>query len=93
LGLGIALPKGKVRVFKKDTDGELEFVGEDQIGPHTPTRKNYRFISAMLSILPLNIKLQTVKFQQQYRDSTKQMEKRSIELRNRKDAAVNNICR
>jgi hypothetical protein len=33
--LGIALPKGKVRVYKKDDDGSLEFVGEDQID-HTP---------------------------------------------------------
>ncbi|MGQ9650346.1 MAG: DUF4139 domain-containing protein [Phycisphaerae bacterium] len=29
--LGIALPKGKCRVYKKDTDGTLEFIGEDQI--------------------------------------------------------------
>jgi len=35
-GLGIALPKGKVRVFKRDAaDGSLEFVGEDRID-HTP---------------------------------------------------------
>jgi len=32
--LGIALPKGKVRTYKKDTDGSLEFIGEDMI-PHT----------------------------------------------------------
>jgi len=29
--LGIALPKGKCRVYKKDTDGALEFIGEDTI--------------------------------------------------------------
>jgi hypothetical protein len=29
--LGIALPKGKCRVYKKDSDGALEFIGEDQI--------------------------------------------------------------
>src|SRR5262249_54524636 len=29
--LGIALPKGKVRICKKDADGALEFLGEDQI--------------------------------------------------------------
>lgn len=34
--LGIALPKGKIRVFKKDpADGMLEFAGEDRID-HTP---------------------------------------------------------
>lgn len=32
--LGIALPAGKCRVFKRDTDGSLEFIGEDLIG-HT----------------------------------------------------------
>lgn len=34
-GLGIALPKGKVRVYKKDDDGKEQFIGEDQID-HTP---------------------------------------------------------
>jgi hypothetical protein len=32
--LGIALPKGKVRTYKKDADGALEFIGEDVIS-HT----------------------------------------------------------
>lgn len=34
-GLGIPLPAGIVQVFKQDTDGQLEFIGEDQID-HTP---------------------------------------------------------
>lgn len=34
-GLGIALPKGKVRVYKKDNDGKEQFIGEDEID-HTP---------------------------------------------------------
>jgi len=34
--LGMPLPKGKVRVYKRDpADGDLEFVGEDEID-HTP---------------------------------------------------------
>jgi hypothetical protein len=33
--LGIALPKGKVRVYKADASGQLQFVGEDRID-HTP---------------------------------------------------------
>jgi len=33
--LGMALPKGKVRVYKADSDGSLQFVGEDEID-HTP---------------------------------------------------------
>jgi hypothetical protein len=34
-GLGIALPMGRVRVFKADADASLQFVGEDRID-HTP---------------------------------------------------------
>jgi hypothetical protein len=33
--MGMPLPKGVVRVFKKDDDGSLEFLGEDEID-HTP---------------------------------------------------------
>jgi len=34
-GLGIALPAGKVRVYKADSTGSLQFLGEDEID-HTP---------------------------------------------------------
>ncbi|MFH1514625.1 MAG: DUF4139 domain-containing protein, partial [bacterium] len=34
-GLGIPLPKGTVRVYKADTDGSLQLIGEDNID-HTP---------------------------------------------------------
>jgi hypothetical protein len=34
-GLGMPLPAGKIRVMKRDTDGLLEFIGEDMID-HTP---------------------------------------------------------
>lgn len=34
-GLGVPLPKGPVRVFQRDADGELEFAGTDNID-HTP---------------------------------------------------------
>jgi hypothetical protein len=33
--LGIPLPKGKIRVYKRDDDGKEQFIGEDQID-HTP---------------------------------------------------------
>jgi hypothetical protein len=39
--LGMPLPKGKVRVYKADTDGSLQFVGEDQID-HTPKDEKVR---------------------------------------------------
>lgn len=34
-GLGIPLPAGIVRVYKRDTDGSAQFIGEDRI-EHTP---------------------------------------------------------
>lgn len=34
-GLGMPLPKGKIRVYKMDTDKSMEFIGEDNID-HTP---------------------------------------------------------
>lgn len=34
-GLGMPLPKGVVRVYKADSDGQLQFLGEDSID-HTP---------------------------------------------------------
>ena len=40
-GLGIPLPKGKVRVYQRDTDGKEQFIGEDQID-HTPKDEEVR---------------------------------------------------
>jgi len=39
--LGIALPAGKMRFYRRDADGQLEFVGEDQID-HTPRNETIR---------------------------------------------------
>ena len=39
--LGMPMPKGKVRVYKKDKDGALQFIGEDQID-HTPRDEKVR---------------------------------------------------
>jgi hypothetical protein len=40
-GLGIPLPRGKVRVYKEDIDGSTQFVGEDRID-HTPKDETVR---------------------------------------------------
>lgn len=40
-GLGIPLPKGRVRVYKKDDDGSLQLAGEDAID-HTPKDEKVR---------------------------------------------------
>jgi hypothetical protein len=39
--LGIPLPKGVVRVYKQDTEGSLQFVGEDSVD-HTPKDEKIR---------------------------------------------------
>jgi hypothetical protein len=39
--LGIPLPKGTVRVYKKDSEGSLQFIGEDLID-HTPKDEKIR---------------------------------------------------
>ncbi len=39
--LGMALPKGKLRFYRRDADGQMEFVGEDQID-HTPRNETIR---------------------------------------------------
>ena len=40
-GLGMPLPKGTVRVYKLDSDGSLQFAGEDAID-HTPKDEKLR---------------------------------------------------
>lgn len=42
-GLGIPLPKGRIRVFKRDSEGKLQFVGEDSID-HTPKDETLRIL-------------------------------------------------
>lgn len=39
--LGIALPAGKLRFYRRDADGQLQFVGENQI-EHTPRNETVR---------------------------------------------------
>ena len=39
--LGMPLPKGKVKLYRRDLDGRNEFVGEDQID-HTPKDETVR---------------------------------------------------
>ena len=40
-GLGIPLPKGRLRFYRRDDDGRLEFVGENEID-HTPADETVR---------------------------------------------------
>ena len=40
-GLGIPLPKGRMRFYRRDADGQLEFIGENDID-HTPKDETVR---------------------------------------------------
>jgi len=40
-GLGIPLPKGVIRLYKKDSQGNAQFVGEDRVD-HTPKNETVR---------------------------------------------------
>ncbi len=82
-GLGIALPKGRVRVFKADpADGTLEFVGEDQID-HTARRERLSlYIGDAFDVVPEQ------KITDQRRGDRFVTFTRSVEIRNRKEEPV-----
>lgn len=42
--LGIPLPKGRVRFYRRDADGALEFIGENEI-KHTPSDETLRIFT------------------------------------------------
>lgn len=79
-GLGIPLPKGRVRVFKADpADGTLEFVGEDAID-HTARRERLSlYIGDAFDVVPEQ------KITDQQRGDRFVTFTRSVEIRNRKE--------
>ncbi len=81
--LGIALPKGRVRVFKKDpADNSLQFAGEDEID-HTPKdEKLTLYIGDAFDIVAEH----TLVDSRHERRMNKETHK--VELRNRKEQAV-----
>jgi hypothetical protein len=79
-GLGMALPAGKVRVYKEDTDKALEFVGEDQID-HTPRDEKVRlFLGNAFDVVG-------ERTQTNYKELSSRSHEESfaIEIRNHKD--------
>ncbi|HDY87036.1 MAG TPA: DUF4139 domain-containing protein, partial [bacterium] len=82
-GLGIPLPAGKVRVFKRDTDGAVEFVGEDALD-HTPKNEDIRLILGYAFDIVAERKLvDTRRISKTIREETVE-----INLRNRKEQKV-----
>jgi hypothetical protein len=82
-GLGLALPRGKVRVHQKDeADGSLEFIGEDQID-HTP--KDEKFTLYIGDAFDIVAETKTVKRSSGSRWSRQTVR---IELRNHKEEDI-----
>ncbi len=78
--LGMPLPKGKVRVYKRDAgDGDLEFVGEDEID-HTPKDEELKLYVGDAFDLVGEKTVTDRKQEQRWRE-----ESVKIELRNHKD--------
>jgi hypothetical protein len=81
--LGIALPKGRVRVFKKDpADSNLEFVGEDEID-HTPKDEKLSLYIGDAFDIVAEQTMTDARNGDRWQTFT-----RKVELRNRKDQAV-----
>ncbi len=82
-GLGIPLPKGKVRVYKEDVDKSLEFIGEDLID-HTPKDEKVRiFLGNAFDLVGERKKISYHKIGEKARE-----ESWEIKLRNHKKEKV-----
>jgi hypothetical protein len=89
-GMGVPLPKGRIRVNQVDTDdGSLEFIGEDVID-HTP--KNEEVLIRMGEAFDVVGERRTVDFTTDSRRRTID-ETVEIKLRNHKDQAVKVIVK
>lgn len=81
--LGIPLPAGKVRMYKADTDGSLQFIGEDRID-HTPRDEKVTLNTGNAFDIVAERERTDYK---RLAGSTRE-EAYKVELRNRKDEAV-----
>lgn len=78
-GLGLPLPAGKVRVYTRDQDGSIEFVGEDRID-HTPKNEDVKLsLGTAFDIAAERKVMDTRRITDRVREETIE-----IELRNRK---------
>ena len=82
-GLGMPLPEGVVRVFKRDPRGRLQFIGEDRVN-HTPRDEKLRvFIGYAFDIVAERTQLEMRRLSQRAYETDIQ-----IEVRNRKSEPV-----
>jgi hypothetical protein len=82
-GLGMPLPQGKLRVYKADSEGALQFVGEDLID-HTPRDEKVRvFLGEAFDIICERNKIDVVNLGGDHARETYE-----IVLRNHKDEDI-----
>jgi hypothetical protein len=83
-GLGVPLPKGKLRVYQKDTDGSTLLIGEDAID-HTPKDEQVRlYIGDAFDVVGERVQTD---FKAEY-DEDWMEESYEITLRNHKDEDI-----
>jgi hypothetical protein len=82
-GLGIPLPEGTLRVYKMDSEGSLQFVGEDLV-KHTPRDEKVRvFLGHAFDVVGERKQTQSRKITDRSRE-----ESYEIRIRNHKDESV-----
>jgi len=82
-GLGVPLPAGIVRTYKRDSEGALQFTGEDKIG-HTPRDEKVKLhVGSAFDIVAERKQTGFRRIDRRQFETEVQ-----VELRNRKDVAV-----
>lgn len=85
--LGMALPAGKVRVYKNTTEGDSEFIGEDEIN-HTPRDEKAKlYVGDVFDVVGERTILDADEANNWWKRTMK------IELRNHKDTPVTILVR
>jgi hypothetical protein len=83
--LGVPLPKGRVRFYRRDQDGQLEFTGENEIA-HTPKDETVRVYTG--NAFDITGERRQTKFQSQTQPGGWLDESFEIKLRNHKTEAA-----
>jgi len=82
-GLGMPLPKGKLRVYKADSKGQLQFIGEDLVD-HTPKDEKVRvFLGEAFDITGERKKTDVVDLGERHKRETYE-----IKIKNHKDEDI-----
>lgn len=85
--LGIPMPKGKVRVYKRDTDGALQFIGEDQIDHTAKDEKVRLYIGDAFDVVGEHKLMRTDNI-----SSNRQRQAFEVLLRNHKDTPISVVA-